>query len=530
MADQSPAAPARFQPWRDLRWITGGVVAIGLGWLAWNLFGPERPIRVSRETTFITEPLAADGLPNYLAAALAIAGPAPPPNDNAAAGLLQTLWPLGIESGDLPAVCRALGIANEPPMQPLREPTRDAAAGISKEMYDASCNGPWTAADFPLLDAWMQANEAVIDRVVTAVHRPRYWLPSPSLLRTRSTTLFAALLPDIQELRSTSRLLVSRAMWHLGSGRSAAAWRDIRATYRLARLLATADSGPAFLVKQLVAVVIGTTADAAARTLLAMPDVPADLLAEIRRDLDALPPLPVPADGMGFERLGGVDAVVWMACREPGGRGARPRFLELVGSVGGAAANPISVSLLTSLDWNIILERMNRAYDGLDAACRLPTCDDRRTALGRQHQELIDHASAPARSLWTAAGHAILLICSRSHRSVAVGDSLVAMLLPALSGWSDALTRGGAQFALTRTAAALAAWRADRKPGGPEYPERLAELVPRYLAVVPIDPFSEKPLIYERRSDGYVLSSVGVDGVPGGGDDIVAGVPFLEIR
>lgn len=517
MADPTVKTALGFRPWRDVRWIFGVTVATLFGWLAWNLFGPEPPIVVSRATTFITDPLAADGLPDYSAAVLALAGSAPPPDDNAAAGLLQTLWPLGIESSDLPAICKALGIPHEPPPQPLRDPTRDAAAGINDDMYSASYSAPWTAEDFPAVDAWMRANASAIDRVVAAADRPRYWLPSPTLLKSGPQMLICLLLPDIQELRGASRLLFSRAMWHLGGNRPADAWRDIRAAYRLGRLLGSPESGPSCLVTHLVAIAISATAEAAARQLLATPDLPADLLADIRRDLDALAALPAPADGAALERLMGVDAIVWVACRGPGGRSERAKALTVYG--GGPVFSPLAGLGLTSLDWNVVLERMNAAYDELDVACGLPTHAARRTALDRQEQQVINRAAAPWRSWWTAAGHMLLLVGNRGHRSAAVGDVFQALLLPALASWSDALTRGRAQFDLTRTAAALAARRADREPGSPEYPERLDELVPRYLAGTPIDPFSGRPFIYERRGDGYLLYSVGSNGVDDGGDD-----------
>jgi hypothetical protein len=82
------------------------------------------------------------------------------------------------------------------------------------------------------------------------------------------------------------------------------------------------------------------------------------------------------------------------------------------------------------------------------------------------------------------------------------------------------LATADVRLALTKTAAALAAWRADRGPGEPPYPERLDELVPRYLAAVPVDPFSDNPFIYERRGDGYLLASVGENGVYDGGGDV----------
>jgi len=57
-----------------------------------------------------------------------------------------------------------------------------------------------------------------------------------------------------------------------------------------------------------------------------------------------------------------------------------------------------------------------------------------------------------------------------------------------------------------------------------ESAERLDELVPRYLPAVPIDPFADTPLIYERRGDGYLLASVGQNGVYDGGDDMTGDI------
>ena len=48
-------------------------------------------------------------------------------------------------------------------------------------------------------------------------------------------------------------------------------------------------------------------------------------------------------------------------------------------------------------------------------------------------------------------------------------------------------------------------------------PETLAELVPRYLAAIPGDPFSGHPLVYRQRGNGYLLYSVGANGIDDGG-------------
>ncbi len=194
--------------WCDLRWITAGVVTVSVVWLAWGLFGPEPAIRVSRETTYVIEPLDADGLPDYAAAWLAMAGPAPPPEENAAVLLLQTCWPLVI-SRDLPAVCRSLGIPKDPPSEILREPHHDAASGISRQTCEEVGGRPWTTDAFPEMAAWLRENQVTIDRIVAASKRPRYWLPIESWLPSHGGLPVTAS-HFITTMHGMSRILMSR--------------------------------------------------------------------------------------------------------------------------------------------------------------------------------------------------------------------------------------------------------------------------------------------------------------------------------
>jgi hypothetical protein len=54
-------------------------------------------------------------------------------------------------------------------------------------------------------------------------------------------------------------------------------------------------------------------------------------------------------------------------------------------------------------------------------------------------------------------------------------------------------------------ALALAAWKAEHG----SYPERLAEIMPVYLKELPLDHFSGKPPVYQRKGEGYILYSIG---------------------
>jgi hypothetical protein len=62
-------------------------------------------------------------------------------------------------------------------------------------------------------------------------------------------------------------------------------------------------------------------------------------------------------------------------------------------------------------------------------------------------------------------------------------------------------------------AIALAAYQCDNG----RYGEKLDDLAPKYLASVPEDLFTGKPLVYRPLGNGYVLYSVGVNGKDEGG-------------
>jgi hypothetical protein len=175
------------------------------------------------------------------------------------------------------------------------------------------------------------------------------------------------------------------------------------------------------------------------------------------------------------------------------------------------------LALLTSLDWNLVLERVNDHFDDLESALGQPTHATRQAALESLARALRERAAARERSAWNAVGDGFLQVCSRWHRSDRLADRLLEE-----EGSPDIciFLSTDVRLALTKTAAALVAWRADRGPGAPPYPERLDDLVPNYLAAVPLDPFADEPFIYERRGDGYLLASVGADGVYDGGDDV----------
>ncbi len=495
--------------WLDIRWITAGVVAASVAFMAWGFFGPEPPLRVSRETTFITEPLAADGLPDYAAAWVAMSGPAPPPEENLAVAVLKRCRGDALDPSYAPVVCGALGISTDLVEDRLVDPTSDASTMVSREAFKAACEQPWTAKDIPELDDWLRKNEPMIDRFVEASRLPGYWLPSSSMWGFRDRLpVFSGIEP---ELRRGSEILKCRSLWHVGHGRYAEAWRDLHAIARLSRLIAAAERRPLDFRTFSTALGMQDYVDhVMTHALLAKPGISRDLLATMARDLDSLGPLPAASTVVLAERLGIMGYVVPLVLRSPRGRGDRAKLYDGI-DVGTGS----SIFGWSSIDWNHVLKRLNAAYDEVDAIFLSPGYRERQEKFEHFHDALRREHDA-----WKQGSRRAMALLNRGYRSDLVANAIERHVMIDFGSVLAMLTRSRAQVVLARTAVALAEWKLDHEPDGPCYPDRLEALVPRYLPAVPLDPFADAPLIYERRGDGYLLASVGQNGVYDGGLDM----------
>jgi hypothetical protein len=94
------------------------------------------------------------------------------------------------------------------------------------------------------------------------------------------------------------------------------------------------------------------------------------------------------------------------------------------------------------------------------------------------------------------------------------GHSIATMLLSTLERYH--IRSGETQARLTAAQIVVAIERHRVREGG-QLPIRLSDLVPKDLASIPTDPFDGKPFCYKRLEGGYIVYSVGADGVDNGG-------------
>src|SRR5262249_34146663 len=148
-------------------------------------------------------------------------------------------------------------------------------------------------------------------------------------------------------------------------------------------------------------------------------------------------------------------------------------------------------------------------FDNQVAILRMPDRKKRDAALEQSRFEL----EQPTIDATNSQSSPLSWLTNKSPKSLAgrtVGAELLQQFnsdLPEVINFNDHLQL---HCAFVEIGIALAAYRADHG----EYPPRLDELSPKYLAQLPRDPYSEhNALRYRRVSSGYVLYSVGPNGI-----------------
>ncbi len=533
---------------RVFLWLGGNVVVLLHAFLR-QLFGPHPKIIISPQTTHITAPLRANGMPDYAQWLLENQRKGVTPENNAAVLMWQALWPIDMdmEEQHYELICDELGIDPVPSKKDSlqdvyemanfrrlavwlheqrrlsvdgRAPTAEAIATLSDwegspwglegeagELLDIidpivedALSRPWPSEGIPPLADWARENQRPLDLLVAASRRPHYYSPSPQILDGTDEGLIG-MLPSLGSVREAARALSLRAMWHLREGRPEEAWEDLFALYRLTRHVGSGET----LVHLLYGIAIEGIANETCRAFLGSSDLTAEQARRAERDLASLSNWSMANAMNRTERLLFLDTIIYLATE-----GSNPG--DILDSLNGADAI-VTALHFTSIDWNFVLREGNRWYDRVVAAAELPTLAARQAAFAQIDADLEERNEELQRPAAIAWG-----VLSRRRRSEIMAAALVEYFVPSAGYCQIASDRANTNLELMRLAATLLVFRAENG----HYPEKLDDLVPRFAASLPIDIYSEKPPIYRPDDDraGFLLYSVGENGVDDGGTEV----------
>jgi hypothetical protein len=471
---------------------------------------------LGKDTTYVTGPLDKDGYIDYEAALNAELGRGITPEKNANALLIAAFGPAP-EGGDglPPAYFRWLDIPIPPKdgeyLLGLTTFARDQLALTDAqleavfEQQSRSSARPWSAKDHSVIAEWLKVNEKPLAVSAEALKRPAYFNPLCSRRKEgEPSNLIGSLLPSVQKCRELASAFTSRAMLRVHEGKFDDAWQDLLACHRLGRL----TSHGATIIESLVGIAIGQIANNSTLAYVEHAKLTPKQAAERLKDLQRLPPLKPMADKIDLlERLSGLDAL--QNIRRFGKNSG-----YLIGELFGEDYKPSDEErkILEALDWTTIMRVMNKWYDRMAVAMRVADRQAREKEFDKIDEELLAVKKKAAE-----AGNLTKLLQGKDAPGEAagtvIGEYLMALLMPAVRKVQMAHDRAEQSDRNLRVAFALAAYRADQG----RYPAKLDDLAPDYLAAVPGDLFSGKPLIYKPEEKGYLFYSVGPNGKDEGG-------------
>jgi hypothetical protein len=394
-------------------------------------------------------------------------------------------------------------------------PSRDSEAEV---LLKSTTQVPWTEQRYPEMADWLKANEQPLGIVVEASKRTHYFNPLlPTVQNGKSRGLFDALTPTVEYWRVSAGALTSRAMLWIGNGDPDKAWQDLLTVHRLARLVGQGGT----LIEGLVGFAIEMVACKADMALLSSGLLDPKRLEQCLMDLRKLKALPDVASKLDLdERFMCLDALMNISRYGFG-------YMSRMGQGEGGVERPSNGVSFAGVNWDPAFKDANRMFDRMVAMAREK---DRRKRVETCDQLEADIRVVKARSGGTGrlAGET-----DSTVKGQVLGDVLIPLLLPGAGKVLDA--RDKAQQLHNNTQIAFALTWYQRTKG--HYPKTLEVLAPEYLTEFLPDIFSDAPLVYQRQQNGFLLYSVGVNGIDDEGrgpdsdppgDDIAVIIPIPE--
>jgi hypothetical protein len=466
-------------------------------------------IKVGRDTTRITGPLREDGTVDYLAAINEQYSKGVTKDNNAAVPFLQALDPSTLDKRCRNVIFSQLGLRVELLPGPFLKTSYD---GDFKE-YEDVIAGPWSAKDHPKLAKWIRDNETPLKVFLSGLDRPRYF--APLWIENDGEMMANCKFLQLTSYLAIGRMLNIRANLALSEGRFQDARAEILHAYRLGHLLEQDST----LIGRMVAISCGTLADLEVQRIA--PTLDANAAKTLQADIRQLPPVaPITPLIDAAERYYALDIFQSLATNPQEVRDWADQTNFVMAPLKASMTSTPALDdlfdfqftdwtqmadLAPAVDWNQILIEVNNRRDHVVEFLRSSDPESRRKRMAKLKQDKkadlkpVPKSSAKAEEKTTWVLDWVRKEESGTERTLLRCNPMVDKYL--------------ARRDLSIVALALTMYKADKG----KYPSKLSELAPDYLQVLPPDIFSGKDMIYRPEGKGYILYSVGENGIDDGG-------------
>ncbi|MHC4112845.1 MAG: hypothetical protein ACYSUY_17360 [Planctomycetota bacterium] len=329
---------------------------------------------------------------------------------------------------------------------------------------------------------WIRQNKAAWQQFVAGSTRPYCYR---GYTKGKNDPLLAVVLPHLATLRDLLTIGIFHSRMQIAQGQTAQALDDC-----LAVVLAGSHwQGWGTIIEQLVGLHISRVGYEEILYIAATEDISAADLKRLQQQLSRIYPRGYPLMDIEGERLVFLDMVQHtFTDGGPGGGHLIPKRLSFIDEIIGGGFD---------------------GMDGLVVGTAMGMIHARRNDTISKFNEIFDKQSEAAKMTpyERHAGKALhdekIFLASSKYRY-----ALVNLFMPAFGRACEYAYRGRALYEATVTVLALQRWRLEKG----QYPMSLNELVAAgYIEKVPMDPYSDKPLVYKKTDDSFVLYSLGPD-------------------
>jgi len=479
---------------------------------------PKRGYTISRETTYFTGPLKADGTIDFVAAVNEHFSKGVTPENNAARDIIPLLDVL--DFGTPPTelrdpILRSLGL--DPADHPVGKTFRDVGSYFNRSQneieefnkwYDEALERPWTARELPEVAKWLDANEAVFTKISAATRKSQYFVPFT--VSDDTDSLIQILLPDVQTTRSQARAYAVRVNRRIGEGDWAGAWSDILTIQRLGRHVGHGKT----LIEGLVGVAITSIACKSAKQFVMNADAKAVDWEQFQNswDVETITRLD---DSLGISERA---MLIQMACKISDNPDAATADLEQIGFIPpefrSILPNKVFVRTLRDMlqsgevPLDEALRYSNEIYDRAIEISFMADPQKRENAFEQLQKQLVDGKSNGETSL------AQVFLTKGEEPSKQFAKALLGMMFPAVDAVNRAEWRVEASQQVIELA--LAARVLQSQTG--HLPGSLRELEPWVERSVMTQPSTGDPIAVQSDGDGILMYHWSSDRVDDGGD------------
>ena len=455
------------------------------------------PFAVSKETTWLVEPLDAEGYVDYIEAVNQRTARDVTVANNFEVIARELLGPDSIPEVLREDYFRRLGVTPQTdPKRPFKPfssfPPQNDRAAIELFKEDGIVSSqPWSPTDHPRAAQWLQSMQPALDYYVEGTKRTRLYTPYVTVGKSSDRVLSDA--PTfVTEHRQLANALSIRIFSRIQSGDIDGALDDIQALHRHARLV----SQGTFLIEGLVGKSIAGVAAKGEAAILQSKRL---TLKQSRRHLDmlkSLKPLPTSSQFILSERFSALDATQSIAC-DSAKKMPAPKF---------AGLGPGKSLSGYDIDWDTPLKLLNVEYDAISEAFNEPDPVARYEKVLAYTKRDKERYKAQSDSLLTRGF--TFLAGGPKARGRLLGETIFRLYAFNFRDIAQSDNRTEARFAVTRVGFALDVYR--RTKG--QVPKSLDDLAPAFLDSIPLDPYTGKSLVYHPgRSAAFVVYSVGTN-------------------